>query len=618
MRLIIAIISIILSSGSSLAQVRLTGAVLPTVRSVPTQGTATIFGTVINYGLEEGQECFPTIHSRSGTVAMDFEYQALNLDLSPLADTNTPVAIPAGGAQTFLLVFRSPDHNANSFRGAVQYVCGDVISSNRPLLSEVSIRSVRIDAEPEPDIIAIGATSSADQIVRGNNNGVGVMAVAAVNIGVEGTVYVKPVVRFLPTNNGNGDNDRGPVVDVSICETDSSARCLHPASNIIETFFETNQVRTYNIYYRNHARDGVPFLPESLRLFVDFGTHSPAPGYVSQIVGSTSAAVSVAADHAPEVFGIWSLGRYPDMGLNERHIDDWVLQFPSELIVMPRPEPWASEGPLAVITQRRIDLNRRGDLAIPIWDFDVLAPTDRGFQFEPEAADIDFGYFRGNRDGDVLTDQTFFDSFFNIRASLPGAGISGRFIGAPDGLIECPDDDAADDCNSNGVRTDYWNSRLEGMRIPDRNEGFSIERLVTLGAVRQDYSQGGQLEITADGTVRGIVQFPLMNSNELHSCRFEGQVFDTLPGAAAFYVRLTIVESNTSCDTLGMTARPNVGVTYEGIMIVSSGNLGLNWEGGYSHRGNEYRFVLRSLTQPFPATPDGRHYVEVRATLLLQ
>src|SRR5262249_35482531 len=150
-----------------------------------------------------------------------FSYQTTNASNLPTGTPNTPVNIPAGGSQTFVIAITPtapfpPSDVALSFAGTNTIPVRTIIGLNT-LLGSAS-------ATPVPDIVALAATLNNAGIVNiPGPAGTGVFAVARVNVGASGPITVSADTAGVPLPVG-----------ITICQTDpATGACLAaPASSV--------------------------------------------------------------------------------------------------------------------------------------------------------------------------------------------------------------------------------------------------------------------------------------------------------------------------------------------------------------------------------------------------
>lgn len=247
-------------------------AVLPASRSVQVGSPATAFATIINAGPSALTNCqFSPVSNVNGR----FSYQTTNAQNQLTGTPNTPVAIAAGAAQSFLLAF---DTTAAFASTDVQfaYVCTGAASA-LPIVGVNTLKLV-FDANPVPDLITVGVTPSNDGFVRtGGPSGAGVFAISAVNIGAAGVITAKARV--------TGNNTP---LSVGVCQTNSTTgACMAAPTTSVTATISNNQITTWGAFAQ--ASGTIAPDPAQFRIFFEF---TDATGVVR---GSTSTAVTTAS-----------------------------------------------------------------------------------------------------------------------------------------------------------------------------------------------------------------------------------------------------------------------------------------------------------------------------------
>ena len=261
-------------SGASLTacsppQVGLAAAVLPSSRSVQLGNPATAFATLINSGPATAAGC--TIAPITSVTA-GFAYQTTNPATNALTGMpNTPVNLVAGTAQSFVIAF-TPTAPIDPTNVALGFVCSTLLGA--PVTPAVNTLLLSASAAPVPDIVALAATESNDGILHiPGNSGSNAFAVATLNLGA--TTMITAAA------------NTGPVslpLAVSICQTDpATGQRLAAAGSSAATLITGGATPTFGIFVAAIA--GVPFLPATNRIFVEFSDANEV------VRGSTSVAV---------------------------------------------------------------------------------------------------------------------------------------------------------------------------------------------------------------------------------------------------------------------------------------------------------------------------------------
>jgi len=251
------------------AAAALVAAVLPSSRSVQVDSPATAFATVINPGLGTAHGVGIALNT---SIPANFTFQTTDPGTNLVnGSPNTPVDIPAGKSQTFVVSLTptstfGPTDVAFAFGGG-----------NAPVTSGVDTLLLSASNVPVSDIVALAATAGNTGIVNlPGATGNGAFAVATVNLGVAGQIAVSadtgaavlPVIIFLCQTNPN------------------SAQCVNPAAPVtgpVVVNIGAGETPTFGIFVAGTS--AVPFDPSKNRVFVRFKD----AGGVTR--GSTSVAV---------------------------------------------------------------------------------------------------------------------------------------------------------------------------------------------------------------------------------------------------------------------------------------------------------------------------------------
>jgi YVTN family beta-propeller protein len=229
-------------------------AVLPSSRSVQVGSVATIFGTIINSGPGTANNCrIAPATAVPGTFAFQTTDAATN-GLTGAA--NTPVAIPQGGAQSFLLAF-TPSAAFGPTDVALNFSCSNAVAATS--YSGINTLLLSASTTPVPDIVAIAATATNDGTLHvPGASGSGALAVAIANVGSGGSLIAQA--------------DTGPAtlpLTLTLCQTNpATGACFSPPSASFPTTVNGNGTATYSIFAT--AKGTVPFSPAVNRLFIRF------------------------------------------------------------------------------------------------------------------------------------------------------------------------------------------------------------------------------------------------------------------------------------------------------------------------------------------------------------
>ncbi|MEE2525010.1 hypothetical protein V0U79_01430 [Hyphobacterium sp. HN65] len=253
---------------------RLASAVLPTSRYVATNTAATAFMTVINPGSVDGTNCIIEHH---GPYRNSFSYQTTDPATNGLTGSpDTPVNIPAGGYQTFLVSLTPGDDITSTVRFAPYASCDNIpMALVSPGLNTIDLGA---DTAGGPDLIALSATI--------NNNGIvdiavgpgGVFSVATINLGGAGDVTVS--ARSL---------DPGLPATGLVCQTDGVGACMANPAESLTLNIGANETPTFGVFVQT---DYVTPFDASQR----FQFQMQVDG---QVRGSTSVAIRDSGDLVP-------------------------------------------------------------------------------------------------------------------------------------------------------------------------------------------------------------------------------------------------------------------------------------------------------------------------------
>jgi virginiamycin B lyase len=248
----------------------LLAAVLPESRSAQPNGTVTAFASLINTGTTAVQGCSIV---PDGLPASGFVYQTTNPATNAVTGTpNTPVNIPGGGLQTFVIAI-TPTTPIAPTNVAFNFSCTNVTPA--PIAFGLNTLLLQAAMNPTPDVIALAATLKNDGIVHVTNGSpaTGVFAVASDNLGSGDTITVT-------TNTGAATLP----ITVTVCQTNpATGACMQTATGSVATPINSGATPTFGIFVT--ASGNVPFDPANNRIFVTFTDSS------NTIRGETSVAV---------------------------------------------------------------------------------------------------------------------------------------------------------------------------------------------------------------------------------------------------------------------------------------------------------------------------------------
>jgi virginiamycin B lyase len=248
----------------------LVASVLPTSRSVQVGHVATVFASIVNSRNSALADCRIVPNT---FVNGFFSYQTTDPATNALTGSpNTSVAISAKGVQTFVIAMLAgaPYPSTN---GQFSFIC-DGVAAAAPIVG-VNTLLLTFDANPVPDMIAVGLTPSNDGFAHtGGNGGTGLFVIASDNIGVSASL----------TARARLSNPSLPIT-ATVCQTNpQTAACLATPSASVTTTINNNQTSTWAAFLT--ASGTVNPDPAANRVFFEF---VDSGGIVR---GSTSTAVT--------------------------------------------------------------------------------------------------------------------------------------------------------------------------------------------------------------------------------------------------------------------------------------------------------------------------------------
>jgi hypothetical protein len=245
-------------------------AVLPASRSVQVNGTATAFATIINTGTNTATGC--SIAPASG-LPLTFAYRTTNPATNAVTGTlNTPVDIPAGASQSFVIGL-TPGAAIAPIDLGFNFSCTNTTPA--PIVVGLNTLLFSASTTPTPDIIALAATIQNDGIVHVSGSpATGVFAIATSNLGAGDSITVS-------ADTGGATLP----VTITMCQTNpQTGQCLQTRAPTVTATIASNTTPTFGIFV--DASGAVPFDPANSRIFVKFKDSGNA------VRGETSVAVT--------------------------------------------------------------------------------------------------------------------------------------------------------------------------------------------------------------------------------------------------------------------------------------------------------------------------------------
>jgi hypothetical protein len=243
-----------LSAVQSPTGLTLVDALLPISRSVTVGSSATAFATMIAVGTGTATGC--TIAPLT-SVAATFAYQATSPATNQVIGApNTPVDIPGGSAQTFVVAF-TPTAPFSPTDINLTFTCTNTAPAS--VVPGLTTLLLAASSTPIPDIVALAATLNSDGIVNiPGATGTGVLAVATVNVGAGGSITASA-----------DTGDTSLPVTLLLCQTNpATGACLAAPTSSVTTQINANATPTFGVFVAGTAT--VPFDPTKNRIFARF------------------------------------------------------------------------------------------------------------------------------------------------------------------------------------------------------------------------------------------------------------------------------------------------------------------------------------------------------------
>jgi len=180
-------------------------------------------------------------------VPASFVYQTTNPSTNALTGTpNTPVSIPAGGTQSFVIAF-TPNAPFVPTTAALGFDCTGVNAA--PSNTGLNTLSLSASATPVPDIVALAATAQNDGILHiTGTSGSNAFAVATVNVGASAQI----------TATANTGSATLPL-SLSLCQTNpSTGACLATPAASVSTTINANATPTLRHLWDRQRQHTVP------------------------------------------------------------------------------------------------------------------------------------------------------------------------------------------------------------------------------------------------------------------------------------------------------------------------------------------------------------------------
>lgn len=277
-----------LNDNALIAPATLSAAVLPSSRSVAYERTATAFATIVNGGQTAAENCAISLLN---VIKVGFSYRTTDPNTNaPTGTVNTPVNIPAGQSQSFVITVRPEEEFFNApipfTTEPLEFLfsCSTGQAIQLPGVNQLLFSS---GSGQPADVISVAATTTNDGILfLGGPSASGAIGLAAVNIGTTDTLTVRRGSHAAPGAQTAG-------LDFFVCQTmpgsANPSQCVSPpVRDSLTTAFDQNTVMTFTLIVRGTG-SAVANDPARNRVFIEF---VDGEGVVR---GSTSVAVTTNA-----------------------------------------------------------------------------------------------------------------------------------------------------------------------------------------------------------------------------------------------------------------------------------------------------------------------------------
>ncbi len=268
--LLLAFCSFLVSTNVS---ANIASSILPVSRSVQVGQTATVFASIVNGGSITAQSCNITpITSLTST----FSYQTTDAMNSLTGSPNTPIDIPAGGIQNFIISF-TPTAAFVPTNVFLNFTC----INTSPAANTLGLNTLLLSADnsPVPDIV--GLTTVVDlQSPLGMST---LFAVGSSNVGATGDITVSV-----------DDGGQGLPLALNICQTNMLGACSSAIGPTVTFNYTGGSTASFAVFVQ--AIGGIQFDPANNRIFIRFADSGGTAR------GATSTAVQSAAPSNPIVY----------------------------------------------------------------------------------------------------------------------------------------------------------------------------------------------------------------------------------------------------------------------------------------------------------------------------
>jgi hypothetical protein len=227
----------------------LVAAVLPSSRSAVINVPTTVYATIINTSGHQADGCAVSTSQAGVTLAYQPTNSATN---QPQGTANTPVTIPAGGSQSFVLTLRS-SIALQAVDLPISFTCAN--TQPAPITSGLDTLLLNVASVAPADIVALAATVTNDGVLSmSGESDAKAAAIASINLGADAQITVTPDL---------GDFSTLPIT-LSICQTTLSGACMAAPTPSVSLDIQNGATPTFGIFAL--VNGPIPFAPGSIRI----------------------------------------------------------------------------------------------------------------------------------------------------------------------------------------------------------------------------------------------------------------------------------------------------------------------------------------------------------------
>ena len=299
---------------------RIVAATLPGARSGYVGGDAmTVFMSVVSRQSSPAQGCRITA---PGSPPFTLSYRRVDGSNQAIGEADPLFDLGNGGTQSFVIAL-----TPTQVTGASGYLFQPAISCDNAALAPIEgVNSVLVSIgnTAVSDILSIGATPTADGVIRipSSGNRISFMSAAAVNIGAgDGSAGANEATVTVSVDSGAASLP----LTLEVCETPSTGGCSTPRGQAsLTTVFSRNTAKFFAVFARISEGQSIPFDPANARVFLRF---TDASGVLRSVTSAAVTSPAPAGDIAETTLeGRWSIlvrqdaGDWPSLQRGSLHV----------------------------------------------------------------------------------------------------------------------------------------------------------------------------------------------------------------------------------------------------------------------------------------------------------